>query len=279
MSISDRFTKVSDELVALGLPIRLAMLYGKLAFHAGADGRCFPTWATLAKEIGLKKTEDNTTVHRLLRQLRALKLVEWKRQGPHPNQYQVLTPDLAFLQGLALQKCKVKTLQDCNAEKNKKKRSIEKKATPAIERKTTSLVARQNTDVRVPNSRHDAASENRAASAVTVPENAAAPDMFHEFVGVFLAAGKKLNERDIERALKLWLNSDPPEHAVILEHLKRSVVDGTWSDARYTPMPASYLESKAWTRTGPSRVLPRPPKSEADSGIRKAAARFRRGER
>ena len=46
--------------------------------------------------------------------------------------------------------------------------------------------------------------------------------------------------------------------AAILEHLKRSVTDGTWSSERYIPWPASYLESKAWTRIGPGRVLTAP---------------------
>ncbi len=101
-------------------------------------------------------------------------------------------------------------------------------------------------------------------------------------MGVFLAAGKLLNERDTERALKLWLHFDAPEHAAILEHLKRSVVDGTWSDARHTPMPTSYLASKAWTRIGPGRILPRPPQKEskAESALRRdCAERFRQGER
>ena len=54
-----RFTKLDDELMGLGLPLRLVALYGKLAFHAGEDGQCYPSkWATLAKEIGLKRGKD-----------------------------------------------------------------------------------------------------------------------------------------------------------------------------------------------------------------------------
>ena len=119
------------------------------------------------------------------------------------------------------------------------------------------------------------------APATTVRQNSASPDLFQEFIGIFLAAGKLLNDRDAERALKVWLNVDAPEHPAILELLKRSVVDGTWSDARHTPMPASYLGSKAWTRIGPGRVLPHPPRSETkfDNALRRAGERFRRGER
>jgi len=116
-------------------------------------------------------------------------------------------------------------------------------------------------------------SENPAAPA------APAPDLFQEFIGVFLAAGKKLNNVDIERALKLWLNFDAQEHVVILEHLKRSVRDGTWSDELHTPMPRRYLQSMAWTRVGPGRVLPHPPRSEAESAQRRAEDRFSRRQR
>ena len=124
--------------------------------------------------------------------------------------------------------------------------------------------------VRAPISRKDAVSENAAATG-----------LFQEFIGVFLAAGKPLNEIDNERARKLWLKFDAPEHGRILEHLKRSVTDGTWSDALHTPMPNNYLRSKAWTRVGPGRVLPLPPKSEskAENAQRRAAERFLRGER
>ena len=155
------------------------------------------------------------------------------------------------------------------------------------DRKTTGLVGRQNSDARAPISGKDAASENPVALAVTVPKNAAAldlskyPSVFQEFILVFMAAGKVVNDRDNELAFRLWLNFDAQDHAVILAHLKRAVMDGTWSSERYTPMPASYLASKAWTRIGPGRVLPRPPRSEskAESAIRRAGERFRQGER
>jgi hypothetical protein len=118
----DRFTKAYDQLIALGLPPRLVLLYGKLAFHAGADGRCFPKWATLAKEIGVN---DRTTVYRLLRQLRSLKLVEWKRHGRYSNLYRVLPPDVAFLQRLdvarmqLLRRCKNATQKRSQPRKEK----------------------------------------------------------------------------------------------------------------------------------------------------------------
>jgi hypothetical protein len=149
------------------------------------------------------------------------------------------------------------------------------------ERKATSLVADRNIHARIPISEQGVASEDHAASAANLPQNATAPDLFQEFIGVLLAAGKLLNERDIERARKLWLNFDAPEHAAILEHLKRSVMDGTWSDARHTPMPASYLGSKAWTRIGPGRVLSRLPqaRSKGESAQQWAEDRYLRGDK
>ena len=75
---TERFTKSSDLLIGLGLPPRLVLLYGKLAWHAGADGLCYPKMpATLAEESGLKDLAQH--LQRLLKQLQRLKLIEWKR--------------------------------------------------------------------------------------------------------------------------------------------------------------------------------------------------------
>ena len=90
------FIKTDLDLLAVpGISPRLRELYGRLALHAGKDGRCHPRWATLAREIGVK---DRTTVYRLLRELKSLRLVDWKRYGRYANEYEVLVPDVAFLQ-------------------------------------------------------------------------------------------------------------------------------------------------------------------------------------
>ncbi len=90
---TERFTKSSDLLIGLGLPPRLVLLYGKLAWHAGADGLCYPKHATLAREIGLGTRQH---LQRLLKQLQRLKLIEWKR-GKYSNAYRVLDPDATFM--------------------------------------------------------------------------------------------------------------------------------------------------------------------------------------
>ena len=92
------------------------------------------------------------------------------------------------------------------------------------------------------------------------------PDLFDEFIGVFLAAGKLLNDRDLEKACRRWQDFEPAEHAVILAHVKQCVSDGTWSDARHTPIPRNYLDTEAWTRRGPGRILPDAPRSRAEHG-------------
>ena len=98
---------VSDQLIELGLPPRLAMLYGRIVFHTEDDGLCYRKWKTLAKEIGLNSRSSRITVYRLLRQLKALKLVEWNRSGRYTNEYRALVPDVAFLQRQRLQECNV----------------------------------------------------------------------------------------------------------------------------------------------------------------------------
>jgi hypothetical protein len=96
---------------------------------------------------------------------------------------------------------------------------------------------------------------------------------FSEFLGIFLAAGKLLNERDNDKALESWLRFEPAEHDIILAHLKRAVSDGTWSDAKHTPFPASYLASEAWRRRGPGRLLPSP-RTKGEMAQQEAARRF-----
>jgi hypothetical protein len=96
MNPTDRFTKVYDELIALGLSPRLVLLYGRLVYHAGKDGKCYPKQSTLAKEIGLTSRRSRAHVLRLLKELRRLRLIEWTR-GRYSNAYQVLNPDVTFL--------------------------------------------------------------------------------------------------------------------------------------------------------------------------------------
>jgi hypothetical protein len=99
---------------------------------------------------------------------------------------------------------------------------------------------------------------------------------FADFIGIFLAAGKLLNEKDNAKALQLWLRFEPTEHAIILGHLKQAVSDSTWSDATHTPVPVSYLASEAWRRRGPGRLV-RSARTKGDVAQQEAARRFMEG--
>jgi hypothetical protein len=92
MNATERFTKANDQLISLGLPPRLVLLYGRIAYHAANSGRCFAKLQTLAQEIGLKSEHSDRQVRNLLDQLHQLRLIEWTR-GRYSNTYRVLDPD------------------------------------------------------------------------------------------------------------------------------------------------------------------------------------------
>jgi hypothetical protein len=85
------FTKMYDELVKLGLSKTLVLLYGRVRFRVAR--KYDVTHQTLAAEVGIKSREH---LHRLLKQLRRLRLIEWKR-GRYFNTYTVFDPDVTFL--------------------------------------------------------------------------------------------------------------------------------------------------------------------------------------
>lgn len=95
------------------------------------------------------------------------------------------------------------------------------------------------------------------AEIATSENRQRADDLFRTFIGIFLAAGKALNDRDIERALRGWLNMEEPEQLICIDHIKQACLDGEYSDARHTPYPHNYLRDKPWTRRGlGGRILP-----------------------
>ncbi len=53
-------------------------LYGRLVLHAGKDGKCNPSHATLAKEIGIRSGRQ---VRRYLAELQERKMIEWRQTG------------------------------------------------------------------------------------------------------------------------------------------------------------------------------------------------------
>jgi hypothetical protein len=107
---------------------------------------------------------------------------------------------------------------------------------------------------------HSAPGENIAPERAGLPETSESiavvnqRDLFDPFWGLFVAAGVGLNDRDKEKALRLWLNYERPEQ----EEITRWVVSemkATWTDAKHTPRPHSALESQGWKRRTKRRTI------------------------
>jgi len=104
-------------------------------------------------------------------------------------------------------------------------------------------------------------------------------DLFEKFIGVAIAAGKRLNDNLMEQALRLWQNYGEDQHARIFADYKSKCFNGTWSDERHTPFPHNYLKTKAWEpKTSGVRTIPAvAPKSRGQVAQEEAAASFLAG--
>lgn len=71
-------------------------------------------------------------------------------------------------------------------------------------------------------------------------------DDFEKYIGAFLSAGKALNRGDVERACREWVSLDPHDRVLALRDAFRAI--GEASAAKYIPLPANHLVSRAWTR-------------------------------
>jgi hypothetical protein len=92
MKVTKLFVKVPLELLSLGLPRTLLLLYARLRLYAGENGKCHPKHSTLAKEFRVSRRH----ILYLLGALQRLRLIEWTR-GPHFNWYRVLDPDVKWI--------------------------------------------------------------------------------------------------------------------------------------------------------------------------------------
>jgi hypothetical protein len=116
------FFKSYTELIDLGLPTTLVLLYGCLEFHCGTNGKCWPKHSTLAKEVGLKGRKH---VAELLDRLRVLRLIEQTR-GRYFNTYRVLDPDAGFIRR---QMSHTPGISDVTYTRHRKEESSSKKRT------------------------------------------------------------------------------------------------------------------------------------------------------
>lgn len=114
---------------------------------------------------------------------------------------------------------------------------------------------------------HTPPSENTTTGRERLPEEALEtvevlavpkkPELFDLFWGLFVAAGVALNDRDKERALRLWLNYETPEQEEIVQWVVGEM-KATWTDTKHTPRPHSALESEGWKRRAAQRIIPTP---------------------
>ena len=105
-----------------------------------------------------------------------------------------------------------------------------------------------------------------------IVENRCESDGWEEYLGVFLFAGKALNDADIQDALRNWLSLDVADRILAFQHIQSVARE---NEAQFVPMPANHLRKKPWTRRGPGRLLPEPRKqSRVEIGQAKAAAEF-----
>ncbi len=231
------FTKVSDELVKLGVPVRAAMLYGKLAYYTREGRLCYRKWATLAEEVGLK---DRTTVYRLLCQLRALKLVEWKRHGQHSNQYWALVPDVAFLQRLRLQGRNVSDV----ARTQRRKESIGslkeelKRTPPTPQAKPSHKPASETGDC----ASRDARVDESALAIIPRSGNAQPREWFEQWWAIYW---RKVARKSAEKAFRAQVKT-PERFAQVMTATQKQTAIMMARDPDKRPHGATWINGARW---------------------------------
>jgi hypothetical protein len=265
---TERFTKVDDELIRLGVPFRAAMLYGKLAYYTREGRLCYRKWATLAEEVGLK---DPSAVYRLLLQLKALKLVEWKRHGRHTNQYWALVPDVAFIRQ-TLQECNVsdiarpqgQTLRSRNvsdiAKPQCRKESIgslkeELKRTPSIPQAPPSQKPEPTPNICAP--------DGARGGASSLPKTRRSGDDSQGWFAAWWAIyWRKVAKKAAEKAFRAHVKT-PERFAQVMTATKQQTPAMMARDPDKRPHAASWLNGERWNdpveapaRIGPQRALP-----------------------
>lgn len=116
--------------------------------------------------------------------------------------------------------------------------------------------------------------EERNTEEQTQIMNGVVVDPFDFFMEIFTRAGVAMNDRDREKALKLWLNYEIETHRLIVADVVSRIKSGYWQDR--IPLPANYLSGEPWTRTAQPRTIPiAKAKSAAEAASDEAKRRFR----
>jgi hypothetical protein len=79
---------------------------------------------------------------------------------------------------------------------------------------------------------------------------------FDAYWQIFEEAGKALNEVDKRKALAIFISLDSDTQQAAFNDARTKSQDGTWPDARLTPMPFNHLVGASWTRISKPRTLP-----------------------
>lgn len=77
---------------------------------------------------------------------------------------------------------------------------------------------------------------------------------FQEYFGIFVAAGKPLNEVDMRRAAMQWVSMTEEDRRGALLDARRTCVLA--SSAHFVPFPINHLLARGWTRVALVRTLP-----------------------
>jgi len=95
--------------------------------------------------------------------------------------------------------------------------------------------------------------QDGATSELIVSENG--HKNFEILWGLFVAAGKALNDQDRKKAFKEFLKIKPENHPEVLRWVFDQI-QTTWTDPRYTPFPHRALETEGWKRIAEPRIIP-----------------------
>ncbi len=94
------------------------------------------------------------------------------------------------------------------------------------------------------------------------------------YIGIFLAAGKPLNDRDLEKTLRIWLGM--PTEAKLQATSDAEAMCRSASSHEHIKFPFNHLSDHPWTRKAPERVLPYDkPLSKSEQAHADATRRFK----
>ena len=141
VNAKDPFIQTPLALLELpGFPRNLRELYGRMKFHAGKRGECYATYATLAREIGLKSRRQ---IIRLIHGLKALRLIERVRRGRYFTTYKVLVPDVTWMSRQMRQECPISDVTRMSHRKEVSSSSEDLKKEDRGFQKASSIVGRR----------------------------------------------------------------------------------------------------------------------------------------